>query len=165
MSESTALELRPDRATAARWSIASLAATAAFTWVLVDSDGHPLAWIALTFGAVVALYFVAQLVAPSRFRILLDDDRLEARSLWRTVTIPWTHVYVARVSSLAGEPYLELELREPGGATDAPVRPRGLFLPVGCDVRKLHRFLAQRLGRGGLRPPPRTFTPLDPDQR
>lgn len=157
------LELRPDRATAVRWSATSLAAAAAFGWLLSDSDGHPLAWIALTFAVVVAVYFVAQLVAPSRFRLFLDDEGLDARFLTSHTTIAWEHVHVARVSSLAGEPYLELEVHEPASPDDSAPRRRGVLLPVGCDVRSLHRFLGRRLGRGGPRPP-RTITPIDLDQ-
>lgn len=156
----TPLELRPDRREVARWVAGSTAALAVFVWAFVDSAGHPLAWVALTFGVIVAAYFVLQLVAPSRFVVRLEADVLTARFAWSSATVSWDDVNVARVSSLAGEPYLELEVRDHEARR---VVSHGVLLPVGCDLAALHAFLARRLGRGGLRPP-RTFTPIDLDE-
>ncbi|MDX1622149.1 MAG: hypothetical protein R3320_14225 [Nitriliruptorales bacterium] len=158
------LVLRPDRGTVGRWAIAALVALGVFVWAFIDSRGHFLAIIAVTFAAVVAAFFVLQFIAPRLFQVVLTESGLHARLLTSRAELDWDHVHVARVISVAGEPYLELQIREPSPTGD-PWRTRttGVWLPTGCDIKALHRFLARRLGRGGLRPP-RTVTPIPLDE-
>lgn len=158
------LELCPSRGSAVAWGSGALLAAAVFGWTVFDTDGNPFAVVALVFAVVVAAYFVLQAVVPERFTVSFDQRGLTSRFLSRRIEVAWEQVHVARVGSLAGEPYLELHIRERSPTGD-PWRTRatGVVLPVGCDVEALHRFLSARLGRGGLRPP-RTVTPIELDE-
>ncbi|MDX1657820.1 MAG: hypothetical protein R3343_03275 [Nitriliruptorales bacterium] len=157
--------LRPARGVAGRWAVAALAASAVFVWTLVDSGGHPLAIVAVTFSVVVGGYFALQVAWPAGFEVTLGPTELRARFLTATARFPWEQIHIARVGSLAGEPHLELHIREPS-ATGDPWRTRrtGVLLPTGCDLELLHRTLADRLGRGTLRPP-RTVAPIELDEK
>ncbi len=153
MSADPALEpltLRPSRRVALRWTLAVLVLLTAGAWFVVDSHGHPFAWLAVAVFVAVGSFFVGQLVAPGAFALHLDETGLEARLLWQHVDVAWDVVHVARVRRVIGDPILELHVREPSPTGD-PWRTRaiGVLLPVGYDAPALHAFLAARLGVGG----------------
>lgn len=157
------VRLRPDRLVAGGWSLLAIVLLGAGAWFVVDSRGHVVAWLAVGLFVAVGAYFLLQLLAPGWFEVVLDDDVLRSRVLWFETTVPWDQVHLARVESAAGEPFLELHVREPAPTGD-PWRTRalGVLLPLGVDLDALHRFLARRLGPpGGGLPRPGTLTPLD----
>ena len=143
------LTLRPSRRVAAWWTLGVAVLLAAGVWLIVDSHGHPFAWLAFAVFVAQGSFFVAQLVAPSAFAIELDDTGLEARLLWQHVDVAWDVVHVARVRRVFGDPILELHVREPSPTGDPwHTRAIGVMLPVGYDAFALHTFLAARLGTG-----------------
>lgn len=141
--------LRPRRGPAAGWSAAALLLVASGVWFVLDSAGHPLAWLSLGLFLAVASYFVLQLLAPGSFAVQLTEEAVVARALWHRTEVPWEQVHLARVERTLGEPFLELHIREPSPVGD-PFRTRalGILLPLGCDLGALHTFLAVRLGAG-----------------
>ena len=149
-------------ARAAWWSLLSLALVAAGVFLIVDSGGHPGAWIALVAFAVPAGFFVLQLVWPGATAVRLDLDAFRSRTIfWRT-EVPWEQVHLARVRRVAGDPVLALEVRQPSPTGDDwRNRVIAVLLPIGCDLEPLHAFLEARLGSGSRLPSPRTLRPLD----
>lgn len=136
------LALRPDRGAAAGWTAGGGALVALGAWLVADSGGLALAWVALAVFVSLGLFFGLQLVAPQWYTITLDEFGCHGRTLWHAADVPWEAVRVARVWHLAGDPMLELHL---GDGDDG--RAVGLLLPVGADVDALHRFLEIRLGK------------------
>lgn len=131
-------------AAATWWSLLGLALVASGVFFVVDSGGHPLAWLALALFALVAAYFLVPLLVPGALSIRLDHDALRARTFLRRVEIAWDEVRLARVRRVAGDLVLRLDVgRDPDGDVTAVTVP----LPVGADLAALHRFLARRLGR------------------
>ena len=144
------------------WSFLSLLLLAAGVFLIIDSGGHPGAWIALVAFAVPAAFFLIQLVWPGATAVRLDEDAFRSRTLfWRT-EVPWDHVHLARVRRVAGDPVLALEIREPSPTGDEwRNRVVAVLLPIGCDLDRLHTFLEARLGHGNRLRAPRTLRPLD----
>lgn len=123
-----------------------MAVVAALVWTLVDSRGHPAAWVALAVAGSGTAYFVVQLLAPALFTLHLDSDGLRGRVLVTRVDVDWGDVQLARVRTIVGDPVLELYGTHHGEVTRGFVR---VLLPVGADIDALHGFLAHRLGRSG----------------
>lgn len=146
MSErpATPVVLRPDPVVAGWWTLLGLLLVAAGVWLLIDSEGHPVAWVAFALFLPVAGFFLFQLATPTRFRVELWPDHVRAVLGWRDVTVAWEQVHDVRVRRVAGDHVLELHQHphEPGAAPP----PIGLLLPVGCDLAALQRFLQDRLG-------------------
>lgn len=152
------LRLTPDRRRAAGWTALGVALVVMGAWIVVDSRGHPVALAAILLFVAVTGYFVVQLVAPALFTVELDPRWLEARTLWRSIRVPWEAVDVAAVPRLMGEPWFVVEVRVtrsgrralPGeGPEDVHLQQVRIPLPVGADTGALHGWLEQRLGRGG----------------
>lgn len=145
------LELAPDSAVTARWSVAGVGLVAVTGWLLVRSDGHPLAWMLAVASLVVTAVFVAQFLVPRAFRWELGPAGLRIRHPLRPLSVPWSSVHLARVVTSAGEPALELHVD-----TGRDRMVRTATLPLGADVDALHRALARWLGplegAAGLRP-------------
>lgn len=151
------VRLMPDLGSAARWTFWSAVLVAAGVWFVVDSFGHPFAWVTLVGAVVILGWFLLQLVLPSWFQITFDPDVLWVRQGWRRFSVEWDDVYIVHIRHVLGDPILEVQLQtrdavEPGDRTFVP-------LPVGADVRPVHRFLAARLGHGAL--PAVKLEPLD----
>lgn len=151
------VRLLPDLGAAARWSFWAAVYVAASIWFVVDSFGHPIAWVSLVAGVAILGWFLLQLVLPTWFQVTFDPDVLWVRQAWRRFSLDWDEVYVVHVRHFFGDPYLEVQRRdgtalEPDGRTFVP-------LPVGTDEKRIHRFLAARLGHGAL--PPVKLAPLD----
>lgn len=142
------LRLAPDRGRAGVWLGLALLLVAMCVWLVGDSSGAVIAWIALALAIGVALYFLVPVLAPELTTLVLDEDRVRGRSYHADVEVAWDQVQVARVVRVAGEPVLELHVREPSPTGDPwRTRPVGILLPPGCDLDALHDFLAVRLGR------------------
>jgi hypothetical protein len=152
------VRLLPDLTAAAFWSLwAALLVTAA-AWFVVDSFGDPLAWVGLVVAVAFLAWFAFQLILPKRFQVILDPDVLWVRQAWRRLTIDWDDVYVVRVRHVLGDALLEVQRKSPDDATEPGDRTI-VPLPVGTDIRPIHRFLAARLGHGAL--PTGRLEPLD----
>lgn len=160
--------LRPGRA-AAGWSAASLPLVAAGGWFVADSNGAPVAWLVCGLFVAVAAFFLAQLVAPRLFTVRLDAEGIQVRLPWQRVEVAWDRVVLARVRRSGGDPSLRLYIQEdavsdgePPGARgdtpdDRPAHVVDVLLPVGGDLRALHRALAHHLGGPHVQP----STPAD----
>ena len=141
------LRLRADRAAATWWSVLGVLLVGLGGFYVVDTDGHPIALLALVLFGAVGGYFVVQLVRPQLLSIDLDGEGVHARTLWWRTEVPWGAVHLARVDVAMGEPYLELHVRERAPTGDPwQTRAIALLLPVGADVDALHAYLAARLG-------------------
>lgn len=150
-----ALHLVPDRSAAGWWSLLGGLLIAAGVFFVADGSltqvGRTIVWFVLLFFAIVAGYFLIQLVVPERFRVTLTYERLHATIGWMRVDVPWDDVHLARVRRAFGDPLLELQVLEPERPEVGP-HLVAIPLPVGCDVEALHGFLAARLGRGPAGP-------------
>lgn len=140
--------VRRGGAAAAWWSLLGALLVAAGVFFVLDTDGHPLAWLVLAVFAVPAVHFWLQLAWPGAVEVRLDRDALRSRSLARRTTVPWDDVRLATVRERLGDPVLVVETRDPNGRLE---RTR-IALPVGADLDRLHGFLAERLGRAPSRP-------------
>lgn len=138
--------LAPDRGVAGRWCLVGAGATGLAAWVAVDARDSVLAWAFAVLCAVVTAYVVVQLVQPHRFRLTLDSAGLEVHVPWQHRRIPWSRVHVARVVTVAGEPVLELHLRDAERPGDGPADATGVLLPIGADLDALHGALEHHLG-------------------
>lgn len=143
------LTLAPGRRAAAAWTGLAVAVLGAVVWILVDSRGHPAAWVALAVAGTMTAFFALQLALPRLFTFRLDHERLRGRVLVTSVEVDWADVQLARVYTVAGDPMLELQVTDRAGGQPRGV---GLLLPVGADLDALHRFLARRLGRSDTTP-------------
>lgn len=151
------VRLLPDLGAAAVWTFWAAMLVAAAAWFVVDSLGHPLAWLGFSVAAAVLAWFAFQLILPKRFQIILDPDVLWVRQAWRHLTVEWNEVYVVRVRHVLGDPVLEVQRQ--GADASTPGDRTFVPLPVGTDIRPIHRFLATRLGHGAL--PTGRLEPLD----
>lgn len=142
------LRLVPDRARAVVWTGGGLLLVAMCAWIVADAGGAVPAWVGLAVAVAVTGYFAVPVLAPGLATLVLDADGVRGRSYHLPVEVPWSQVQIARVVEVAGEPVLQLHLREPSPHGD-PWRTRavGVLLPLGCDLGALHAFLAARLGR------------------
>lgn len=141
MEQPRRLVLRPARGPAVAWAVAGAVLLAAGVWLVVDSAGTPLAWVAVAVFGAVASYFLLQALVPSWFTLVCDEHGLRGRTPWRRLDVAWDQVDLATVDRFVGDPVLRLHL-----ATDPP-DVVDVLLPVGADVAALHRFLRDRLGR------------------
>ena len=152
------LKTRP--AAAASWGILGAALIAAGVYFVVDSHGHPAAWSAMIAFGAIGGFFALQALVPGLVQVRLEPDSIVARAFGYRQRVPWDQIHVARVRRVAGDPFLQLEVREPSPTGDAwRHRLVGVLLPIGCDLPALHRFLAAKLGTGPRAP--RSITPLD----
>lgn len=148
MEQPRRLVLRPARGPAAAWAVAGVVLLAAGVWLVLDSAGAPLAWIAIAVFGVVAAYFLLQALVPSWFTLVCDEHGIRGRTPWRRLEVTWDGIDLASIDRFAGDPVLRLHL-----ATDPP-DVVDVLLPVGADVESLHAVLRDRLG-----PAPVTSTP------
>lgn len=146
MDEPLTATLRPSRVAAVAWTAVGLAGTALAVWVAVDARASLVAWVFAALCLVVTSYVALQALAPGWFTVVLGPAALEVRLPWQRQRIPWDRVQVARVVRVAGDPLLELHVRDPDGAQAQP-RAMGVVLPLGADLATLHHVLEQRLGR------------------
>lgn len=134
------LVLRPRRGPTAAWAVAGALLIAAGVWLVVDSDGAPLAWVAVAAFGAVGAYFLFQGAAPSAFTLVLDERGVRGRTPWRRIELDWEQIDLASVDRFAGDPLLRLHVARPvADVVD-------VLLPVGADVGALHEFLRNRLG-------------------
>lgn len=136
------LVLRPDRVAATAWAGAGALLVAMTYWLVIDSAGHPLAWVVLAVALAVAGWFTLQAVVPDYFTVICDRWSCRGRVLWYRLEVPWEAIHLARIRTAAGEPLLQLVIRH-GGEQRHPV---ALLLPVGADLDALHAALGARLG-------------------
>lgn len=148
MEQLQRLVLRPARGPAAAWAVAGAVLLAAGVWLVLDSAGAPLSWVALAVFGAVASYFLLQALVPSWFTIVCDEHGIRGRTPWRRLEVSWDQIDLATVDRFAGDPVLRLHL-----ATDPP-DVMDFLLPVGADVGSLHTILRDRLG-----PAPATSSP------
>lgn len=151
MEQIQRLVLRPARGPAVAWAVAGAVLLAAGVWLVLDSAGAPLAWVAVAVFGAVAAYFLLQALVPSWFTLVCDEHGIRGRTPWRRIDVTWDEIDLATVDRFAGDPVLRLHL-----ATDPPDVVDAL-LPVGTDVGSLHAVLRDRLG-----PAPATSTPTSP---
>lgn len=165
MTADEPLVVRPDRASAARWTAGALLLPAATAWTVADSGGALWAWIVLALTVAVTLYFAAQLAVPALFEIELDSRGLRIRQPWLRAEIAWQAVTAARIERSFGDPVLVVEVRvdaEDGQAGHPPRNgaARGhtvrTLLPLGADPAAIEQVLAERLAdaRGTVAPGP-----------
>lgn len=140
MEQLSRLVLGPARVPSIAWAAAGVVLLASGVWLVLDSEGAPLSWVAVSVFGAAAAYFLLQVLAPSLFTVVCDDHGLRARTPWRTLDVGWDQIDLASVERFAGDPLLRLHVRTP-----AP-EVVDLLLPVGADVWALHDFLRQRLG-------------------
>lgn len=142
------LRLQPDPVRARAWAALALALLALTLWITQLTGGAAWAWVGVGLAVAVAVYFLIPAVKPELTTVVLDDRGIHGRAYHAELDARWETVQVARVVEVAGEPILELHVREPSRTGD-PWRTRaiGLLLPLGCDLAALHRFLESRLGR------------------
>lgn len=150
MERPARLVLRPARGLATVWAAAGAVLLAAGVWLVVDSGGAPLAWVAIAVFAAVASYFILQALVPAWFTLVCDEHGLRGRTPWRAFRVAWSDVDLAGVERFAGDPLLRLHVHEP--APDVI----DVLLPVGADVAALHEFLRRQLG-----PAPAAHADLD----
>lgn len=143
-----ALVLAPDQARARWWASLALLLVAMTLLLALASDGGVLEWIAVAVAVSVATYFVVPVVAPRMTTLTLDRSGVHGRIYHVEVDVPWHVVQVARVVRVAGEPVLELHVREPSSEGD-PWRTRavGVLLPIGADLDALQEALEGRTAR------------------
>lgn len=139
--------LRPNRGATARWTLVGGVATLLALWVAIDATDSVLAWAFVALCLLLTSYVASQLVAPSRFRLVLDGAGIEVQLPWQHDRVPWDRVHLARVVTITGEPVLELHVWDPDEPAQTTPRATGVLLPLGADVAALHRVLEQRLGR------------------
>jgi hypothetical protein len=141
------LTLEPDRRQAAGWFGLALVLLAMTGWLAHRTGGAAWAWVGVAVAVALAGYFLVPLTVPRLTTVVLDGTGLRGRAYHVELDVVWEAVRWAQVVAVAGEPILELHVREPSPVGD-PWRTRavGLLLPLGCDVAALHGFLAARLG-------------------
>lgn len=135
------LVLRPDRLSAAGWAAASVLLVALGVWLVVDSGGAPLAWVAVAVFGAVATYFLLQAAVPGWFTVVCDADGIRGRNLMHPTDVAWSDVVHADVGRFIGDPMLALQVHR-----DGETRTTDLLLPLGADLVALHAFLRDRLG-------------------
>ena len=140
MERPARLVLRPARGLATAWAVAGAGLLASGVWLVVDSGGAPLAWVAIAVFAAVASYFVLQALVPAWFTLVCDEDGIRGRTPWRAFHVAWSDVDLAGVERFAGDPLLRLHVHEP--VPDVI----DVLLPVGADVPSLHEYLRLQLG-------------------
>jgi hypothetical protein len=141
------LVLAPDPARAVAWAVLALVLVAITLALAVTSDGGTVEWIGAGIAIAVAVFFVVPIVAPHLTTLVLDGEGVTGRSYHTAVEVSWDVVHVARVVRVAGEPLLELHVRERSPIGD-PWRTRavGILLPIGADIAAVEEFLAHRPG-------------------
>lgn len=149
--------LRRKVAAAGWWTLLGTAAIAAGVFFVVDSHGHPVAWVLAVLFSVPTVYFLLQLLWPGSVEVRLDRDGLRSRSPLGRRSVAWEDVHVAKVRRILGDPFLVVDVRRSDGDLDRTRIP----LPVGADLDRLHVFLRERLGRGSRLPSPGSLRPLD----
>lgn len=149
--------LRRKTATAGRWAALGLSVTAAGVFFVIDSHGHPVAWVLAVVFCLPTLYFLGQFVWPGLVEVRLGPHELRSRSPLGRRAVAWDDVHVAKIRRIFGDPFLVVDVRRPEGDLDRMRIP----LPVGADLDPVHAFLAERLGRGSRLPPPGSLRPLD----
>lgn len=144
----TALVLAPDQARARWWAALALSLVAMTLLLALASEGGVLEWIAVAVAVSVATYFVIPVASPRMTTLVLDDAGVHGRMYHVEVEVPWHVVQVARVVRVAGEPVIELHVREPSSEGD-PWRTRavGVLLPIGADLDALQETLDGRTAR------------------
>lgn len=140
MEQSERLVLRPARGPVTGWAVAGIVLLAAGVWLVLDSAGAPLSWVAVSVFGAVGSYFLLQALVPSWFTLVCDEHGIRGRTPWRRLDVAWNEVGLATVDRFAGDPVLRLHL-----ATDPPDVVE-MLLPVGADVAALHTVLRDRLG-------------------
>lgn len=141
MDDPDRLVLRPARGAASAWGGAGALLIAAGLWLVVDSRGAPLSWVAVAVFTAVGTYFVLQALVPSWFTIVCDPSTIRGRALWHRVGIGWDRVRLAQVDRFVGDPVLRLHVDDHGLG-----RTLDVLLPIGADVAALHAFLHAKLG-------------------
>ena len=150
-----ALELGPDPVRTRWWAAASLLLVTLTLVVAVASGDGTIEWIGVAVAVAVAVYFWVPAVAPALTTLVLDADGVHGRMYHVPVDVPWELVRVARIVRVAGEPVLELHVRETQPDADGPrTRAVGILLPIGADLVALQELLATRTALGGLRTAP-----------
>lgn len=149
--------LRRKAAVAAWWSMLGISLLAAGVFFVIDTQGHPVAWVLVAAFSVPSLYFLLQLVFPSFVEVRLGPHELRSRSPFGRRTVAWDDVHLAKVGRIFGDPVLVIDLRRPDGDTDRVRVP----LPVGVELDRLHEFLRERLGRGSRLSDPGPLHPPD----
>lgn len=150
-----ALTLGPDPARARWWAGLSLLLVTLTLVVAIASEDGVLEWIGVAVAVAVAVYFVIPVVAPEVTTLVLDADGVHGRMYHVPVDVPWDVVRVARIVRVAGEPVLELHVREPRPGDDGQrTRAVGILLPLGADLVALQELLATRTALGALRAAP-----------
>lgn len=138
----------PDAGRARAWAAAAVVLVVLTLFLALASDGGVIEWIGAAVAIAAATYFVIPVVAPAMTTLELDAQGVHGRSYHVAVNVPWEVVQVARVVHVAGEPVLELHVREPSPAGD-PWRTRaiGVLLPIGADLDRLQEALDTRTRR------------------
>lgn len=151
MEELRRLVIRPARGAAVAWAVMGSLLLVAGVWLVLDSDGAPLSWVAVSIFGAVALYFLLQAVVPGWFTLVCDERGIRVRAPWRHLDVTWGEIDLASVERFVGDPFLRLHLAtEPPDVVD-------VLLPVGADVASLHAALRDHLGPA---PAPATSNPI-----
>lgn len=150
MERPARLVLRPAPGPAAAWAFAGVVLLAAGVWLVVDSEGAPLSWVAVSIFGAVAVFFLLQALVPSWFTLVCDQEGIRGRAAWRSIDARWDEVLLATLETFAGDPLLRLHV----GAPHPEVID--LLLPVGTDLTAVHDFLRDRLGPSPARTVPTT---------
>ena len=153
MEQSRRVVLRPARGPAIAWAVAGVILLAAGVWLVLDSAGAPLAWVAVAVFGAVASYFLLQAVVPSWFALVCDERGIRGRTPWRHLDVTWGQIDLASVDAFAGDPVLRLHL-----ATDPP-DVVDVLLPVGADIAGLHAILRDQLGPAPVTAPSTSTSP------
>ncbi len=132
------LVVRPDPVRATIWGALGLVLAAAGIWLAVDTRGDPIAVLAMVMFLGGAAWFLVQWILPSRYTVTFDDAGVHMQLPWwrEPRGIGWDQVHLVQVNALAGDPFLEIQIRTAHG-----LDTRGVILPVGADVPAVHRWL------------------------
>lgn len=134
------LVLVRERRAATAWGIPALLLVVAGLWLLLDSRGGAMGVLAFLVFVGVAAVFLVPWLAPGRHLARFDDDGITFVVPWRTRHVPWVRVQTVRLSTLAGDPFLEVEALDADGAVESI----GMLLPIGADVAAAHVWLRER---------------------